>query len=430
MERIFRISPAQQQIGGSSVQKHAGYSTMEEFLIDKFDLIINVFVPVTWCLLFVVLMDRDAFISYLYIPFIGIFAAVLCNSVPIGGGVVYVPALSLLGTNLHLGVSFSVATMSFGNGVFGFLRWLHKDPSLIIWESFIYTVLPSSTGSFIAILFFPPMELGTVRTVFASFCLFLAAIVLLAIYRGGQMDRVLDTAAPVSFVSSTLPQDVNEDNEYTVTVEEQSPLKDEESAAESSCGEVDYTAATPKGSPNTSHSTTPPNFSNRGGQGETHFVSATNWGILALVSFLAGVLLVPNIGVGPALTTYLGLQLVGYAPKRAIVTGIIAGGWVSVVPFLLHLLWLNDVPLQLWIMVIPGVYYGAKVRPMNTCCCNTLNTAILINRFIYPIFINCFPSFSCKLLQVAPYVHDVIGLSNVLTMFAVFLLATSALFFQ
>lgn len=37
-------------------------------------------------------------VEVLYMPFLGIFAALLANSVPIGGGIVYIPVLHLLGT--------------------------------------------------------------------------------------------------------------------------------------------------------------------------------------------------------------------------------------------------------------------------------------------------------------------------------------------
>ena len=70
------------------------------------------------------------------------------------------------------------------------------------------------------------------------------------------------------------------------------------------------------------------------------------------------------------------------------VTAIVAGGWTSIVPFMLHLLVLNDVPMALWVMVLPGVYLGARV---------------------------------------APLVHGVVGLQNVLVAFATFLVATSVL---
>jgi len=55
--------------------------------------------------------------------------------------------------------------------------------------------------------------------------------------------------------------------------------------------------------------------------------------------------------------------LLGYDPKRCIVTGIVTGGWVCIIPSLLHLFVLNDVPIKLWLMVLPGVYVGASVAP-------------------------------------------------------------------
>ena len=111
--------------------------------------------------------------------------------------------------------------------------------------------------------------------------------------------------------------------------------------------------------------------------------------ILILISFLGGVLLVPNIGIGPAMVTFLGLTLLGYESKRSIVTGIITGGWVCIIPSLIHLFILNDVPVKLWLMVLPGVYVGSSI---------------------------------------APLVHDKLGIMNVLGAFGVFLLLSSTLF--
>lgn len=34
-------------------------------------------------------------------------------------------------------------------------------------------------------------------------------------------------------------------------------------------------------------------------------------------------------------------------------------------PFLVHALWYQDVPIHLWLMVLPGVFAGAKVCPTN-----------------------------------------------------------------
>ena len=86
-------------------------------------------------------------------PCIGIMAASLANSVPIGGGVVFIPALYLLGLHMKLGVSFSFATMSVGNGIFGFLSWVAKDKSLIIWESVPFALVPSWVRVLIPLLF-------------------------------------------------------------------------------------------------------------------------------------------------------------------------------------------------------------------------------------------------------------------------------------
>jgi len=70
---------------------------------------------------------------------------------------------------------------------------------------------------------------------------------------------------------------------------------------------------------------------------------------------------VPNIGVGPALTTYVLLELYGYEAEQAIVTGIITGGWVCILPFIIHWVDIGDVPWKMWIMVLPGVFIGSKV---------------------------------------------------------------------
>ena len=95
-----------------------------------------------------------------------------------------------------------------------------------------------------------------------------------------------------------------------------------------------------------------------------HSQSSSNvnkWIVISFISFLAGLILVPNIGVGPALTTYVLLELYGYEAEQAIVTGIITGGWVCILPFIIHWVDIGDVPWKMWIMVLPGVFIGSKV---------------------------------------------------------------------
>jgi uncharacterized membrane protein YfcA len=113
--------------------------------------------------------------------------------------------------------------------------------------------------------------------------------------------------------------------------------------------------------------------------------------VLSIISFAGGYYLVPYIGIGPALTTFITLQVQGFDAKSSIVTGIITGGWTALVPFLLHLFYYRDVPFKLWVMVLPGVYFGAKF---------------------------------------SPYVHDLFGLSSILQAFAAFLLLSALLFFM
>jgi len=250
--------------------------------------ILNMYVPLLWTLLFVIFMDRDSFFRCSPMPFLGLFAAVLCNSVPLGGGVVYVPLLLLFGFQLKLGVSFTVATMTFGNGVFGFLRWLNKDSQLVLWETFPYTVIPSSLGSIIGMIYLPPAPVVLVKWGFALFCCLLSYFVYMAAQKGGV------------------------ENMEFVRIQEHAWLK------------------------------------------------------LSVVSLLAGLILVPNIGFGPALTTFIMLAMMGgkYTTKQAVVTGIVTGGWVSVIPFIIRLTYFKDVPFHLWIMVLPGVFMGARLAPI------------------------------------------------------------------
>jgi uncharacterized membrane protein YfcA len=254
------------------------------------DYILYVIAPVLWAFMLVIFLDRDALIKNMFMPFLGVFAALLANTVPIGGGIVYVPMLSLFGEKIQLGVAFSVATMTVGNGVFGFLHWLKADPSLILWESFPYTIFPSWAGSVLGILVLPQISTFWVKKIFGLFSLLLAGYVFL-------------------LVTSTSSHALSAETPAAPTVEK--------------------------------------------------------WRVVAVVSFLAGVVLVTNIGVGPALISFvlLGSNYLGFTHKQAIVTGIITGGWVCLVPLIIHLFILADVPFALWLTVLPGVFVGARVAP-------------------------------------------------------------------
>lgn len=293
------------------------------FIHQHAEWILSVLAPVIWCFLLVMLVNRNDLYESWFMPFLGVIAAFLANSVPIGGGIVYIPALSLLGAEISLGASFTIATMPIGNGIFGFLRWLIKDPSVFIWESFQYTVVSSWVGSIIAMLVFPSPDSHLIKLFFGLFCFFIGVLVLLALYRGGLRN--------VFFNLHVHHDPETNDNRFDSEIEL------------SEHGQPIYP-------------TKPETFSASGEE-----ALKRHWMVVAGVSFLGGVFLVPNIGIGPALVTYFMLVLLGYKEQRAIVTGIVTGGWVCIVPFLFHV-YRNDVPYALWVLVLPGVFYGAKVR--------------------------------------------------------------------
>lgn len=312
------------------------------FLERHAEWIINVLTPVLWAFALVLHIDRDDFLGLIHMPFLGFFAAFLANSVPIGGGIVYIPALSLLGSQVTLGTLFTLSIMPIGNGVFGFLNWLRKDSSLIIWESFAFTVLPSWIGSFIAMSMLPTPDVFYVKYCFGFFCFLLGSLVLLSIYRGGLKNviGIHHDALPVAPREQELSK-----------VEDQTDLLIDVDNVHTNTTESD---------PLPTVSIEDSYISQRRPASFQPDVNA--WSLVILVSLLGGVVLVPNIGIGPALVTYLLLVYIGYPDQAAIVTGIVTGGWVCVLPLALH--FVNDatvIPHKLVIMVLPGVYLGAKV---------------------------------------------------------------------
>lgn len=299
------------------------------------DFILHRVSPVLWLVAFFAIMDFNTFTTTWFMPFLGVIAAFLANSVPIGGGIVYIPALALLGVDISLGASFTIATMPFGNGVFGFLRWLVKDPTVIIWESFVFTVLPSWLGSLIAIFILPTPNTSHVKVGFGWLSFLIGVLVLLSIYRGG-----LRKVFFADEEAKATPPSQAEDTDIFMHLEEEQI----ESHLPSSTASINTTPSVHL-SPST----------------DFFAGNFEDWKWVAGISFLGGLVLVPNIGIGPALITYLLLVLKGYKEQASMVTGIVTGGWVCILPFFIHVIYQQDVPYALWVMVLPGVYFGAKV---------------------------------------------------------------------
>eukprot|EP00559_Dactyliosolen_fragilissimus_P004079 CAMPEP_0184861020 /NCGR_PEP_ID=MMETSP0580-20130426/5795_1 /TAXON_ID=1118495 /ORGANISM="Dactyliosolen fragilissimus" /LENGTH=368 /DNA_ID=CAMNT_0027358345 /DNA_START=24 /DNA_END=1127 /DNA_ORIENTATION=- len=290
-------------------------------------------IPLLWCILFLTTMNREMLLSAYAMPLLGICSASLANAVPVGGGIVFVPILSLIGGfQIKLGTAFAVATMTFGNGLFGFLTWLRKDPSSIVWSVVPYAVVPAWSAAWFGTMY-PFLSGRQCRHLLAGFCFVVAIVVGRGIYlnRGVNYENGVASKKPFSIVNHT-------DND-----------KDDDT--------------------NINHCKSRQKF------------------LASCFSFLAGLILVPHIGIGNAMTTFLVCTFIWKLPaKPSVVTGILVGGWTSVVPFVIHLIVLKDVPMALWIMGLPGVYLGARI---------------------------------------APHVHDTMGITNVLIAFVIFLFGAS-----
>ena len=287
------------------------------------DFILMPLLPLAWCLLLVATLTRDEMLSAWGMPLLGIGSATLANAVPVGGGIVFVPILHLFGYEIKLGTAFAVATMTFGNGVFGLLNWIKKDISAIAFYAIPAAVIPAWIGAAIGTLR-PFMTPEHCKTLFALFALKVAAVIWRGLYVGRRNVR-LGKPFTIGF-----------------------GLDDNQAAAD---------LARRKRS--------------------THYIAS-------ICSFLAGLVLVAHIGVGNALVSFLVFAFVWrLEPKQAMVTAVICGGWTSFCPFLIHLFILKDIPIALWIMTLPGVFLGAKI---------------------------------------APKVHEIIGIVNVLAAFVIFLL--------
>lgn len=348
--------------------------------------------PVLWCILFISCMDRQSLQQSYAMPLLGIVSATLANSVPVGGGIVFVPILNLLGfidmtEHLNLGVAFAVSTMTFGNGVFGFLSWLKKDPSAIAWHIVPYAVIPAWIGSTVTTLLpstsVYKMTPEDCRALFAVFCVKVALIVGRGIHIAQQQRKRRriqqltkgggDDAAPATNhrpFSIVLMDNDNDDNGNVSDDPENGHSNNDDTSKRIVWGREYIPQSVWEE------------------QQRTQLRKKRLWTILC--SFLAGYILVGNIGIGNAMTTFLVASFVWKVPssQQAVVTGILCGGWTSIVPCLLHMFILQDVPISLWIMGLPGVYLGARI---------------------------------------APKVHERIGIETVLMAFCFFLLVTSLL---
>lgn len=109
-----------------------------------------------------------------FAPFMTTVAVLLpASGVPIAGGIVFFPVLSLAGFRPDAAVAFAAATQAIGVGVFTPLTWYVQEPNVFLPVALLPAVLGSSISCALAVFVWPsPSERVTVSvfTIFAAFC--------------------------------------------------------------------------------------------------------------------------------------------------------------------------------------------------------------------------------------------------------------------
>ena len=75
-------------------------------------------------------------------------------------------------------------------------------------------------------------------------------------------------------------------------------------------------------------------------------------------------MLVGYVGMGiDALLFFALTSLFRIDSHEATVTSIVTMGLTAIVPFGIHLFARQNVPIDLWLMVLPGILFGARIGP-------------------------------------------------------------------
>ncbi|NQY67781.1 MAG: sulfite exporter TauE/SafE family protein [Flavobacteriales bacterium] len=230
-------------------------------------------------------VDTNELQAAWFMPLLGIVAATIAMSTPAGGGVVFFPAMVLLGVPPIEAVAFSVGAQSVGMGIFGAFNWIKRDRSSINFYIVIPTAIIGSAVSLIALFIFPIVEAKLLQLTFSLFGVGLA-----------------------TYVLYNLRKDLDKQN---------------------------------------------------------NLFQWSKWMVLAVVVVgLIGGLLVGYIGVGIDAILFLILtSRFKMDVHQATVTSIITMGLTAMTPFVVHLFIIRDVPINLWLMALPGILIGARIGP-------------------------------------------------------------------
>eukprot|EP01126_Amoeba_proteus_P038030 TRINITY_DN3949_c0_g1_i6.p1 TRINITY_DN3949_c0_g1~~TRINITY_DN3949_c0_g1_i6.p1 ORF type:complete len:285 (+),score=32.00 TRINITY_DN3949_c0_g1_i6:412-1266(+) len=240
-----------------------------------------------------------------YMPLLGIGGATVSMATPAGGGVFYFPALTILKVSANEAIAFNYATQCLSMGVFGTINWVRKDRGNVVFWLCGWVVAWGWIGCALALFVFPVTNDIALRILFAVFAF------LLIIYVLWTLSGTLFCVGFLGWFRSKM-----------TTL----------SAARDESGKI--------------------------------YRSFNSMVGLALTGIAGGVLL-GWISVGIDIAIFLLLNAVYKVDSRlATVTSILVIGWTSILPLLYHVIYKQDVPYNLWLMVIGGSLFGARLGPL------------------------------------------------------------------
>lgn len=120
-----------------------------------------------------------------FAPFMTTVAVLLpASGVPIAGGIVFFPVLSLAGFHPDSAVAFAAATQAVGVGVFTPLTWYVQEPNVFLRVAFPPAVLGSSISCALAVYVWPSQSEWVTVAVFTAFAAFCAVFVFHGLFCG------------------------------------------------------------------------------------------------------------------------------------------------------------------------------------------------------------------------------------------------------
>jgi len=153
--------------------------------------VIDVALFVLWLILIFTLLDNNTRNSLWYIPLLGIIGSIIGVGTPVGGGIVYFPALTVLNVPANEAVAFNYATAVANLGGLGLLTWARKRPESIqkYYWLLLWVILFGWVGSAMSTYLFPIEQEITLRAMFLVFVFLVLIYVGYLLYKEFTTDK-------------------------------------------------------------------------------------------------------------------------------------------------------------------------------------------------------------------------------------------------